>query len=77
MTTHERLATKKRIFHVQMTLYTVNTVYDGFISRFIESDKQTAEEVKQEILEYQKKRHITVKSIHITGPMISKKEQST
>ena len=56
-------------YHVTIFLYPEPFAeYLGIISSFVESNLHTAEEVKQQILDYHKKKNITVKDVIVTGP---------
>jgi len=56
-------------YHVTIFLYPEPFAeYLGIVSSFVESNLQTAKEVKQQILDYQKKKNIIVKDVIVTGP---------
>ena len=59
---------KKLTYHVSIREYASLHTYHTVHSSFIESELQTAEEVKKEILEYHKKKGVHVLDVTVTGP---------
>lgn len=60
---------EKKIYHVSIWRIAPLRTYDHLSTAWINSDKDTSEEVREEILEYHKKKGIQdIKKVVVTGP---------